>query len=57
MSVVAGNTFRSPDLFEKRVSYPKAIVNCIHGLARIAQDLPGYKGPTLTVEIASGNSL
>jgi len=52
-----GNTFRSPDLFEKRVSYPKAIVNCIHGLARIAQDLPGYKGPTLTVEIASGNSL
>ena len=51
----AGNTFRSPDLYEKRVSYPRAIVNNIHALARIAKDLKGYSGPTLEVEIAAGS--
>jgi hypothetical protein len=52
----AGNVFRSPDLYEKRVSYPKAIINNIHALARIAEDLPGYKGPTLEAEIIKGES-
>merc|ERR1712196_149124 len=49
-----GNVFRSPDLYEKRVSYPKGIINNIHALARIAEDLPGYSGPKLEVEIAEG---
>jgi len=52
----SGNTFRSPDLYEKRVSYPKAIINNIHALARIAEDLSGYNGPKLEVEIIRGNT-
>jgi len=52
----SGTTFRSPDLYEKRVSYPKSIINNIHALARIAEDIPGYKGPKLEVEIAKGHS-
>merc|ERR1711924_373548 len=49
-----GQTFRPPDLYEKRVSYPRAIVNNIHGLAKIADDR-GYRGPKLDVEIIAGN--
>lgn len=51
----SGNTFRPPDLYEKRVSYPKAIINNIHALARLADDIKGYTGPHLEVEIAQGN--
>merc|ERR1712086_116534 len=49
-----GQTFRPPDLYEKHVSYPRAIVNNIHGLAKIADDR-GYHGPKLNVEIIAGN--
>jgi len=52
----SGKLFRPPDLYEKRVSYPKAIINNIHGLAKIADDLPGYKGPRLEVKSIAGNS-
>jgi hypothetical protein len=51
----AGKLFRPPDLYEKRVSYPKAIINNIHGLAMIAEDTRGYRGPTLEVERVSGS--
>ena len=50
----ASNTFRPPDLYEKRVSYPRAIVNNIHALARLAKDMSDYKGPQLQVELSSG---
>merc|ERR1712072_1278274 len=30
------NTFRTPDLYEKRVSYPKAILDCILAVKRVA---------------------
>merc|ERR1711981_29051 len=32
----ANNTFRTPDLYEKRVSYPKAIIDCILAVKRVA---------------------
>lgn len=51
----ASNTFRPPDLYEKRVSYPRAIVNNIHALARISKDLADYKGPELHVQLSSGS--
>merc|ERR1711907_513665 len=56
LGVKAGSSFRAPDLYEKRVSYPKAIINNIFALARIAEDTPGYKGPTLEVVLVSGES-
>jgi len=51
-----GNCFRPPDLYEKRVSYPKAIINNIHGLARVAEDIRGFRGPKLEVESIAGHS-
>jgi hypothetical protein len=47
------DTFRPPDLYEKRVSYPKAIINCIHALARAAKKIKTFKGPYLEVEKVS----
>lgn len=51
-----GNCFRSPDLYEKRVSYPKAIINNIHALARLAEDESSFHGPTLEVELVKGQA-
>jgi hypothetical protein len=50
----SGQTFRPPDLYEKRVSYPRAIINNIHALAKIAEDSRGYRGPTLEVAQVGG---
>jgi len=49
LGVKPNNIFRAPDLYEKRVSYPKAIVNCIIALARHAEDISSYKGPSLEI--------
>merc|ERR1712070_76893 len=54
LGVKPGQTFRPPDLYEKRVSYPRAIVNNIHALARIAED-KNRSLPKLDVEHVSGN--
>jgi len=48
--------FRAPDLYEKRVSYPKAIVNCIHALARHAKNISSFKGPEIRVVHVAGKS-
>lgn len=49
LGVKPNNIFRAPDLYEKRVSYPKAIVNCIIALARHAEDISSFKGPSLEI--------
>ena len=54
LGVRASNTFRPPDLYEKRVSYPRAIVNNIHALARICKDSKEYNGPQLQVQLSAG---
>jgi hypothetical protein len=54
LGVKPGQTFRPPDLYEKRVSYPRAIVNNIHALARIAEDV-NPRLPRLEVEHISGS--
>ena len=48
--------FRPSDLYEKRVSYPKAIVNCIHALARHAKTIASFKGPEIQVIHVKGKS-
>jgi len=48
--------FRPSDLYEKRVSYPKAIVNCIHALARHAKNIASFKGPEIQVIHVKGKS-
>eukprot|EP00656_Telonema_subtile_P014008 TRINITY_DN17122_c0_g1_i3.p1 TRINITY_DN17122_c0_g1~~TRINITY_DN17122_c0_g1_i3.p1 ORF type:complete len:322 (-),score=66.36 TRINITY_DN17122_c0_g1_i3:243-1208(-) len=56
LGVKPNNIFRAPDLYEKRVSYPKAIVNCIMALAKQAEHARGYKGPHLEVERIEGHN-
>jgi len=50
------DTFRPPDLYEKRVSYPKAIINCIHALAKVCKKIKDFNGPYLEVQKVSGNA-
>jgi len=58
LGVRGGNLFRPPDLYEKRVSYPKAIINNIHALAKIAEGMRGYSGPKLQVkQVAAGGRI
>jgi hypothetical protein len=56
LGVRPNNIFRPADLYEKRVSYPKAIVNCIHALARHAKDIPSFKGPEIRIVHVKGKS-
>jgi hypothetical protein len=56
IGVKPNNIFRAPDLYEKRVSYPKAIVNCIMALAKETESIKGFRGPTLKVEKAATKS-
>lgn len=50
LGVRESDTFRPPDLYEKRVSYPKAIINCIHALSKVSKKAKPFAGPYLTVE-------
>lgn len=56
LGVKPNNIFRAPDLYEKRVSYPKAIINCIMALARHAEDISTYRGPHMVIEHAATKS-
>merc|ERR1711865_343022 len=56
LGVRPNNIFRAADLYEKRVSYPKAIVNCIHALARHAKTISTFKGPEIQVIHVKGKS-
>jgi len=56
LGVRESDTFRPPDLYEKRVSYPKAIINCIHALSKAAKKAKGFDGPYLAVEKISARS-
>jgi len=50
LGVRESDTFRPPDLYEKRVSYPKAIINCIHALGKASKKAKTFSGPYLEVE-------
>lgn len=50
LGVRESDTFRPPDLYEKRVSYPKAIVNCIHALSKASKKCKPFAGPYLVVD-------
>jgi len=50
LGVRDSDVFRPPDLWEKRVSYPKAIINCIHSLAKVCKKVKTFSGPYLQVE-------
>jgi hypothetical protein len=50
LGVRESDTFRPPDLYEKRVSYPKAIINCIHALSKASKKVKGFSGPYLVTE-------
>jgi len=50
LGVRDSDTFRPPDLFEKRVSYPKAIIDCIHALSKVSRKCRSFNGPYLTVQ-------
>ena len=56
LGIRGGNLFRPPDLYEKRVSYPRAIINNIHALARVAEKT-NKSLPKLEVEKISGRSM
>lgn len=56
LGVRPNNIFRAADLYEKRVSYPKAIVNCIHALARHAKTISTFRGPEINIVHVKGQS-
>jgi len=50
------DVFRPPDLYEKRVSYPRAIINNIHALAKVAKKI-NKALPVLHVETIKGHAM